>query len=267
MNNSSEQRSAHALYPSLAGRCVLITGGASGLGLAMAEAFGHQGCRIALFDIDQEKLDRALASLEAMSVQAIGCCGSVADVGAVEQAFERADDAFGDVDVLVNNAGIAMNVPTMELTGPDWQATLDINITGVFNCCQAAGRRMIPRRAGVIINLASVYGVVAAPERLAYCVTKSGVAMMTKALAIEWAAMGLRVNALAPGYVKTELVERLVEADRLDEETLTRRTPLGRLGTVEEVADLAVFLASDNARYITGQVVGVDGGWTAYGYI
>lgn len=126
---------------------------------------------------------------------------------------------------------------------------------------------MVPQGSGVILNISSIYGVVAAPNRLAYCATKSAVAMMTKGLAIEWGEHGIRVNALAPGYVKTALVEQLVEAHRIDDRALAKRTPLGRLATTEEIADLAVFLASDKARYITGQVVGVDGGWTAYGYI
>ena len=255
---------ADAIYPDLEGRRVLITGGAAGLGLAIAEAFVRQGCRLALLDVDEDKLGRAIGS---MPDGTVGHCGSEADAGAVAAAFARMDDAFGGGDIVVNNAGISMNVPTLELSLQDWQKALDINMTGVFLCCQAAGRRMVPQRSGVIINLSSMYGVVAAPERLAYCATKSAVAMMTKELAIEWAVHGLRVNALAPGYVKTALVEQLVEAHRLDERALSARTPLGRLGTVDEIADLAVFLASDQARYITGQVVGIDGGWTAYGYI
>lgn len=252
------------IYPDLSGRRVLITGGAAGLGFSMAEAFARQSCRIALLDIDQTTLDRALHALPA---GAVGHCGSVAEAGAVTAAFARMDDAFGGVDIVINNAGVSMNVPTLELSLQDWQKALDINLTGVFLCCQAAARRMVPQCSGVIINISSIYGLVAAPDRLAYCATKSAVAMMTKGLAIEWADHGVRVNALAPGYVRTALVEQLVEAHRLDDRALANRTPLGRLGTSEEIADLAVFLASDKARYITGQVVGIDGGWTAYGYI
>ncbi|QPC42461.1 SDR family oxidoreductase [Kaustia mangrovi] len=264
MSDDHAKATADVRYPDLEGQRVLVTGGASGLGLAMAKAFAGQGCRVALLDLDREGLDRAL---EALPSDALGHCGSVADEADVGRTFEAMDEAFGGVDVAINNAGIAMNVPTLELTAKAWQKALDVNLTGVFHCSQAAARRMIANGSGVIVNLASMYGVVAAPERLAYCATKSGVAMMTKALAIEWADKGIRVNAVAPGYVRTALVEELVEADRLDETALNRRTPLGRLGTVEEVADLAVFLASDKARYITGQVVGVDGGWTAYGYV
>lgn len=254
---------ADVTYPDLAQRRVLITGGAAGIGFAMAEAFSRQKCQIALLDIDENGLKRALESLPA----AIGKHGSVTDPDAVNAAFERMDEAFGGVDIVINNAGISMNKPTLELSLQDWQKALDINLTGVFLCCQAAARRMVPQGSGVILNISSIYGIVAAPNRLAYCATKSAVAMMTKGLAIEWAEHGIRVNALAPGYVRTALVEQLVEAHRIDDRALAKRTPLGRLGTAEEIANLAVFLASDKARYITGQVVGIDGGWTAYGYV
>jgi len=264
MTSGTAPHTQDVTYPDLARKRVLITGGAAGIGFAMAEAFSRQGCQIGLFDIDESGLERALQSLP---TGALGKHGSVTDSDAVNAAFETMDETFGGVDIVINNAGVSMNMPTLELSLQDWQKALDINLTGVFLCCQAAARRMVPQGSGVILNISSIYGIVAAPNRLAYCATKSAVAMMTKGLAIEWAEHGIRVNALAPGYVKTALVEQLVEAHRLDDRALAKRTPLGRLGTADEIADLAVFLASDKARYITGQVVGVDGGWTAYGYI
>lgn len=254
-------------YPELEGRRVLITGAAAGLGLGMARSFAAQGCRIGLNDLEGQKLDAAVAELREAGADVVALPGSVAEAPAVDTIFATQDRELGGLDILVNNAGIAMNLPTLELSLEDWRKTLDVNLTGVFLCTRAAANRMMAQGSGCILNLASMYGVVAAPERLAYCTTKSGVAMMTKALAIEWAQYGLRVNALAPGYIKTNLVERLVEAGRISEAQLVRRTPQGRLGSVEEVADLAVFLASDRARYITGQIVGIDGGWTAYGYV
>lgn len=263
MNSEAAPHTTEVIYPDLTQKRVLITGGAAGIGYAIAEAFAKQGCRIALFDVDEAGLERALNSLRG----AVGKHGSVTDSDAVNAAFTLTDEAFGGVDIVVNNAGISMNKPTLELSLQEWQKALDINLTGVFLCCQAAARRMVPQRSGVILNISSIYGVVAAPNRLAYCATKSAVAMMAKELAIEWAEHGIRVNALAPGYARTALVEQLVEAQRIDDRALAKRTPLGRLATAEEIADLAVFLASDKARYITGQVVGIDGGWTAYGYI
>lgn len=261
------ERPAGASYPDLAGKRIVITGAAAGIGLAIACAFARQGCRLLLNDVDGARLSAVTEEMKGRGISVGTAVGSVADPRAVELMFEAADAAFGGADVLINNAGIAMNVPTLDLTLDDWRRTLDVNVTGVFLCAQAAARRMIAARAGVILNVASIYGVVAAPERLAYCVSKGGVLMMTKVLATEWAPHGLRVNALAPGYVRTDMVDRLVKAERLDEARLARRTPQGRLGSVGEVADLALFLASDSARFITGQVVCVDGGWTAYGYV
>ncbi|MGF1608746.1 MAG: SDR family NAD(P)-dependent oxidoreductase [Kiloniellales bacterium] len=259
---------AGARYPDLEGRRVLITGAAAGLGLGMARAFADQGCRVGLNDLAGETLDSALAAVQHQAgAQAVALPGSVADAAAVDTVFATLDREWGGLDILINNAGIAMNQPTLELSLEDWQRTLDVNLTGVFLCAKAAATRMMAQGQGCILNIASMYGVVAAPERLAYCTTKGGVAMMSKALAIEWARHGLRVNALAPGYIKTDLVGRLVEAGRISEDQLVRRTPQGRLGSVEEVADLALFLASDRARYITGQVIGIDGGWSAYGYV
>ena len=256
---------APACYPELRGRTVLITGGAAGLGRGMARAFGHQGARLFLLDIDAESLACTAEALRADGITVATQVGSVTDPTAVDGAFDAAVTRYGTIAVLLNNAGIAMNKPTLALSLADWQRTLDVNLTGAFLCAKAAAQRMAG--GGVIVNMASMYGQVAAPERLAYCVTKSGVAMMTKALAIEWADRGIRVNGLAPGYVETALVADLIAGGRLDKESLKRRTPLGRLGTEDEVADCALFLASDRARFITGQIVGIDGGWTAYGYV
>jgi NAD(P)-dependent dehydrogenase (short-subunit alcohol dehydrogenase family) len=144
---------------------------------------------------------------------------------------------------------------------------MDVNLNGVFHCSQEAGRRMVPQKSGCIVNVGSIYSVVAAPNRLTYCASKAAVAMITKSLAIEWAAFGVRVNAVACGYIDTEMTAALVKAGRFDIATVAKRTPLGRLGTPEEVADAVHYLVSDHAAYVTGHVLGVDGGWAAYGYI
>jgi NAD(P)-dependent dehydrogenase (short-subunit alcohol dehydrogenase family) len=174
---------------------------------------------------------------------------------------------FGRIDVLLNNAGISMNRPTIDLSAADWRRAIDINLNGVFYCAQSAARRMLQQGAGVILNTASMYGVVAAPERAAYCASKAAVVMLTKVMAVEWARAGLRVNALAPGYIHTALVDQLTQAGRMDLDALIRRTPAGRLGQPHEIATLALFLASDGASFINGQAIVADGGWSSYSYI
>ncbi len=252
---------------SLDGHRALVTGGGAGIGRRNALAAAPAAPRLAVHDIDADRAAEVAGEAAASGAEAIALAGSVADAADVERAFEAMDRAFGGIDLLVNKAGIAGNRPALQLTEAEWDRALAVNLTGVFLCARAAGRRMCAQGSGVIVNMSSIYGVVAAPDRLAYCVTKGAVAMMTKVLAIEWARHGVRVNAIAPGYVETDLVRGLAAEGRIDLARLAARTPRGRLTAPEEVADLALFLASPRAAAITGQVVGIDGGWTAYGYV
>lgn len=256
-------------FQDLANKVVFITGAGNGIGLAMARAFAACEARLALLDIDPLSLERAVASLRAEfpDVQVHTWTAGVTDETAVNEAFAAAHGVFGSIDVLLNNAGISMNTPTLSLTGEQWRKAMDVNVNGVFYCAQAAGRYMSEQGQGVILNMSSMYGMVAAPERAAYCTSKAAVAMLTKVLAIEWGKLGIRVNAIAPGYVRTALVDDLVKADRMDLDALTKRTPLGRLGQPHEIATLALFLASDHASFINGHAVVADGGWSAYSYI
>jgi len=254
-------------HTDLVGKSVMVTGGARGIGLATARAYARQGARVALLDLDEDALRSAVAGIAAQGGQALACPASVTDADAVERAFAQAEAAFGGLDVLVNNAGVSANKPTLEVTVDEWRRAVDINLTGVFLCAQAAGRRMVPRGAGCIINLASMYGVVAAPDRAAYCATKGAVVLLTETLAVEWGPAGVRVNALAPGYVETDLVRDLAARGRLDPERLRQRTPLRRLAQPGEMAELAVFLGSRQAAYINGHTLVADGGWSRYCYL
>ena len=245
----------------LSGHHALVTGGCSGIGLAIVTAFQKAGARVAVFDREVPE------SFLKTQKDVIAITGDVTDPESVRKGFEEAASALGRLDTIVVNAGVSQNRPTLDLTFEDWRRVMSVNLDGAFISCHEAGRRMAKTGGGSILLTASMYGLVAAPERLGYCVSKSGVVMMTKALAIEWAALGIRVNAIAPGYVLTPFVEDLVGQGRLDLPKLEKRTPMGRLISTDEVADAACFLTSDAARAITGQIVAIDGGWTAYGYI
>ncbi|WP_232478683.1 SDR family NAD(P)-dependent oxidoreductase [Roseomonas rosulenta] len=238
------------------GTRLLVTGGARGIGRAVADAFAAQGARVCI--LDRDAVPEAPAGW-------LCCRGSVAEAADVEAAFAAMDDAWGGVDVAFANAGFAMNVPTLELSLTDWRRTVDVNLTGAFLTAQAAGRRMVRDGAGLILFTASLYASVGGAERAAYCATKAAVANLARALASEWGPRGVRVNALAPGYTETTLVSDLVAAGRLDAAALAARAPLRRMVQPQEVAALASFLASPAASAITGAVLAVDAGWTANG--
>lgn len=251
----------------LEGRRALITGGASGIGRLAAETFAREGAKVFVFDTDGDGAAELAGQIQAGG-GAAGCAGgSVAEEEDVRAAFEHMDGAFGGIDILFNNAGMSDNKPTLEMNGAAWDRTMDVNLRGAFLCALEAGKRMCAQGAGVIVNNASIWGLAAAPERMAYVVSKTGVVAMTKVLANEWAACGVRVNAVCPGFTNTPMIQKLVEGGKLDPANLTRRTPMGRLAHTEEIVDLVLFLVSDRASFITGQAIAADGGWTSYAFL
>ncbi|WP_144636517.1 SDR family NAD(P)-dependent oxidoreductase [Bordetella genomosp. 13] len=260
-------RTPRAVDTGLQDQVVVITGAARGIGLACAQAFAAEGARLALLDQDADALETACEGLRVQGARALPLAASVTDPAAVAAAFDQVDAAYGAVHVLLNNAGVSANKPTLDVTADEWRHAVDINLNGVFYCAQAAGRRMCDQGGGTVINMASMYGVVAAPDRAAYCATKGGVVLLTESLALEWGPLGIRVNALAPGYVDTDLLRDLHARGRVDIERLKARTPLRRLGSAPEMADLAVFLASRQAAYLTGHTLVADGGWSRNAYL
>jgi len=259
---------APAHYPGLAGKVVVNTGAGSGIGQAMAHAFARHGARLMLLDIDGTGLAQTRAQLnEAFPDVEVDCLqASIADDAAVEQACAATQERFGRIDILLNNAGIAMNKPSLELAPAEWRRAIDIDLSGIFYCAQAAGKRMAQQRGGVIVSTASIWGLSSSAGRLAYCVAKAGVVSLTKCLAAEWAQYGIRVNAICPGYTQTAFVAGRIEQGLLDGAELSAKTPMNRFGRPEEMAEAALYLASDAAAFVTGHALVSDGGWLADGY-
>jgi NAD(P)-dependent dehydrogenase (short-subunit alcohol dehydrogenase family) len=192
----------------------------------------------------------------------------VEQAAAVEAMLERVTRSLGPVDVLVNNAGIPQVKPVVDMEEADWDAVMDINAKGAFLCARAVARQLRARKApGVILNIGSISGINAFPSRLAYCASKAAMHQMTKVMAIEWAKDNIRVNCIAPGYIQSDITESLSQRGLLDVAKLRGRIPQGNLGSGQDVAHAAVYLASDEARYVTGAVLAVDGGWLAYGFV
>lgn len=249
------------------GHKAMITGGGAGIGRATALALAQNGANIAILDLDAAAAEETCSQVRQLGREALVCQGSVAVSADVTAAFSKMDTQLGPVTIMVNNAGISGNKPTLDLTDGEWERNIGVNLNGVFYCSREAGRRMKEAGSGVIINVGSIYSLVAPPNRLHYCAPKAAVEMMTRALAVEWAQFGIRVNGVAPGYAKTQLLDELVEQGRVDLDGILRRTPQRRLPVPDEIADAILYLCDPRSRAITGHMLPVDGGWTAYGYI
>lgn len=248
-------------------RVAAITGAASGIGWALAQSFAAAGYSVCVIDLDGETSQaraRELPSPPGGSHAGYGC--DVSDPEQVGGAFDALSRQFGRLDVLVNNAGIpGSQEPSIEQDMVYFDRITQVIINGTFLCSRAAYHPMAAQGGGAIVNVGSIAGLVGLRRRNAYGAAKAGVHSMTRSLACEWAPMGIRVNAVAPGYVATPLVQGLVERGSIDVDLLNRRIPMARLGTPEEIADAILFLASDKARYITGSILSVDGGYAAFG--
>lgn len=246
----------------MSSKVALVTGAGRGIGLAAARRFLAAGWRVALLDIDGALLDAAVAGLQAPEGTA-GLVCDVADAGAVFPAVRRAAERWGRLDALVNNAGTAVFKPILETTPEEWARVLAVNLTGPFLCTQAAAPLMAAGGGGAVVNVTSISGVRASTLRVAYGTSKAGLAHLTKQQAVELAALGIRVNAVAPGPVDTAMAKAVHSAEiRRDYHDAI---PLGRYGLEEELAEVIHFLCSDGARYVTGQEVAVDGGFSAAG--
>jgi NAD(P)-dependent dehydrogenase (short-subunit alcohol dehydrogenase family) len=248
---------------SLTGKVAVVTGGNRGLGRAFAHALGEAGASIAILARDGDKNAEVVAELVGKGITAAAFEGDVSSHAAVERAAEEITSAYDRVDVLINNAGTCIHRPALEVTQEEWNQVIDVNLTGVWNGCQVFGSRMIDAGGGVIVNVGSMSAqIVNRPQwQPAYNASKAGVHHLTKSLAAEWAPLGVRVNAVAPGYVRTEMTP-------IDRPEFKRHwiddTPQKRAATPEEIAPAVVFLASPAASYMTGSILVIDGGYTVF---
>jgi NAD(P)-dependent dehydrogenase (short-subunit alcohol dehydrogenase family) len=242
----------------LTGQVALVTGASSGIGVRFAEVLAANGAAVVLVARRAERLAELNARIEAAGGRALAVAADVTDRGAMRRAYDAAEKAFGTVTILANNAGVAVSGRALELTEPEWRRVLDTNLDAVFFWAQEAARRMLAAgKRGAIVNTASVLGFGVAKGVAAYAIAKAGVVQLTKALALELAFKGVRVNAIAPGYIVTEINREWLAGEGA---AMTREIPAGRFGEERDLDGALLLLASDAGRYITGATIVVDGG-------
>jgi NAD(P)-dependent dehydrogenase (short-subunit alcohol dehydrogenase family) len=250
----------------LDGRIALVTGGGQGIGLAAAEALGEAGAKVIIADRDPKAAATACTSLKAKGYQAEIAVMDVTDSARVSEVADQLVAQHGKVDILVNNAGIARSeTPAESVTDEHWLNVIDVNLNGTFWCCRAFGKHMLDKRSGTIVNIGSMSGfIVNKPqEQCYYNASKAAVHHLTKSLAAEWGTRGVRVNAVAPTYIETPL-NAFVKSNPKMYDAWIGGTPMARMGKVEEIASVVLFLASDAASLMTGSIVLVDGGYTCW---
>jgi gluconate 5-dehydrogenase len=250
----------------LDGRAAVVTGAGRGLGRAMALGLSQAGADVMLVDVNAEDLTAVEAEIQAAGRQAAAAVVDVGDEQQVQACMAETVRRFGGLHVLVNNAGITSRSPFEDLPRHDWEQILRVNLSGTYLCCKHAARPMMAQGGGSIINVASMSGLIGnrGGDNSHYCATKGGVIALTRSLAVEWAEHRIRVNALAPGYCVTPMTDRLKERDAAFYAELIGRVPLGRFGTGQDMAGAVVYLASEAAAYVSGSVLVVDGGYTAW---
>lgn len=244
------------------GRVVMVTGASRGIGRGIALGFGAAGATVVVTSRDPERLVGVCEEIKAVGGNALPVRFDAEDLRTVPLMVDEVMGRYGRIDVLVGNAGTSRRQSAVDVTEPVWDRILDTNLKGLFFCVQAVGRVMVPRRAGAVVTIGSVAQAFARREMAAYASSKSGVAQLSRVLALEWAPFNVRVNCVAPGYVRTPLVEPLFAGRPGFLDKVLARTPLGRVAEPHEIAGPVMFLASDLASFVTGQTLFVDGGWT-----
>jgi NAD(P)-dependent dehydrogenase (short-subunit alcohol dehydrogenase family) len=249
---------------SLEGRVAVVTGGTSGIGRALSLGLADAGADVIASARRKEQVDKTASEIEARGRKTLRLSSDVGDRGTLETLLAAVLERFGKVDILVNCAGTIKRTPTLDMPEAEWTNILNTNLTGTLRACQVFGRHMLERGYGRIINIASLNSFVALSEVAAYAASKAGVASLTRSLAVEWSKKGVTVNAVAPGVFRTDLNAQLLDSTPRGQELLMR-TPMGRFGKTEELVGATVYLASDAASFVTGQILVVDGGFLASG--
>jgi len=238
-------------------KVAIITGAARGIGFAIAETLAQNGVLSVIIDLNKNDVDIAIQKIDDTGFKAIGYACDVTDSENLGIVFKDIHSKFEKIDILVNNAGITRDDLLMKMKETDWDAVINVNLKGTFNCTQKVSRFMLKQKSGVIINISSVVGIMGNPGQANYAASKGGIIALTKSAAKEFASRNIRVNAIAPGFIQTEMT------DKLPKEVVDKylaAIPLSCMGTVKDIANLCVFLASKEAKYITGQTINVDGG-------
>jgi NAD(P)-dependent dehydrogenase (short-subunit alcohol dehydrogenase family) len=248
---------------SLAGKCAVVVGGTSGIGKAIALGLASAGANVVASSRSQRSVETLANCLEARGTKTLRIPSDVLDRASLQRLHDATLSSFGRIDILVNSAGITKRVPTLDCSEEQWQSIMNVNLTGTLRACQIFGGTMLKQKNGRIINIASLSTFVAFHEVAAYGASKAAVGALTRSLAVEWAPSGVCVNAIAPGIFPTDLNRELLDSPRGKE--LITRTPMARFGTVDEVIGAAIFLASDESAFTTGQIIAVDGGFLASG--
>jgi len=249
---------------SMQGNVALVTGASAGIGRAAALAFAQEGAHVVVADIDHPRGEKTASEVAELGVDAIFVHVDVSQPGSVANLLRATHDRFGRLDFAFNNAGIeGITAPTAECTIENWNHTIAVNLTGVFLCMREEIPRMLEHGAGVIVNNSSVAGLVGFAGIPAYTASKHGILGLTKTTALEYATQGIRVNAVCPGVIDTEMITRFTHGDAVAAEQLLQTEPVGRLGAPKEIADAVVWLCSDRAGFVTGHALAVDGGFVA----
>lgn len=251
-------------YPNfgLDGQIAVVTGASKGIGYGLAKAMANAGATVAVAARDMDALNHLVGEIEAEGGKAKAFELDVSNVSMIQEVFGQINDHFGRIDILVNNAGLGANHPALYVTEDDWDSMMDVNLKGLFFCCQAAGKIMLGQGYGRVINMSSQASVVGIRDHAVYCATKGGVNQLTRVLALEWSSQGVTVNGVGPTFIYTPgTAERLDNPEYLD--GVLARLPIGKVGTITDVAAAVIYLASPAAGMVSGTTLLVDGAWTA----